>query len=253
MESAFFEGKVVVVVGAGGGIGAACARELASRGAKLVLCDASADALAAAGRQLSGGACISTAGDFSKEEQVESTIAAALDRWGCVDMVVNSAGISLREKAIEQSVENWQRTLDVNMTSVFLMSRAAAREMVARKIPGSIVSISSIMGFRGGRPEIPNVAYQGTKAAVINMTRAMAVEWGPFGIRVNAVAPTWVRTPLIADHEKKPGFIEHLCGLMPLGRIAEPEEVAAAVTFLLGSDSAMITGHTLPVDGGYLA
>jgi NAD(P)-dependent dehydrogenase (short-subunit alcohol dehydrogenase family) len=134
---------------------------------------------------------------------------------------------------------------------VFLCSRIAARSMMHRG-GGAIVNLASIMGFSGGGL-YPNVSYQATKGAVVNMTRALAVEWAQSGIRVNAVAPTWVRTDLTAAVLDQPGILERIAELTPLRRLATPEEVANAILFLASPAAAMITGHTLPVDGGFLA
>jgi NAD(P)-dependent dehydrogenase (short-subunit alcohol dehydrogenase family) len=140
----------------------------------------------------------------------------------------------------------------VNMTGVFLCSRAAARHMIARGQGGAIVNTASIMGLSGGGL-YPNISYQTTKGALVNMTRALAVEWAPHRIRVNAVAPTYVRTAFIAPLLAQPDMVAKIEAMTPLGRLAEPEEVAAAILFLAAPAAAMITGHTLPVDGGFLA
>jgi NAD(P)-dependent dehydrogenase (short-subunit alcohol dehydrogenase family) len=117
---------------------------------------------------------------------------------------------------------------------------------------GSIVQIASIMGFSGGGL-YPNISYQTSKGAIVNMTRALAVEWAPQKIRVNAVAPTWVKTPFIAGLQDKPELMQRIEAVTPLGRLAEPEEIASAVLYLASPASAMVTGHTLLVDGGFLA
>src|SRR5690242_189971 len=140
----------------------------------------------------------------------------------------------------------------VNATGSFLCARAAARHMLELELGvGRIVNIASIMGFSGGI--YPNVSYQATKGAVVNMTRALAVEWAQSGIRVNAVAPTWVRTDLTAAVLDRPGVMERVAELTPMRRLATPEEVALAILFLASPAASMITGHTLPVDGGFLA
>jgi len=137
------------------------------------------------------------------------------------------------------------------MTGLFLCTRTAARQMIARR-GGSIVNIASIMGLSGGGL-YPNISYQATKGAVVNMTRAFALEWARAGIRVNAVAPTWVRTDFIKALLAQPGLIARIEAMTPLGRLAEPSDVVGAVLFLASPSSAMVTGHTLPVDGGILA
>ena len=146
---------------------------------------------------------------------------------------------------------NWEKVVAVNLTGVFLCSRIAARSMMDRG-GGAIVNLASIMGFSGGGI-YPNVSYQATKGAVVNMTRALAVEWANAGIRVNAVAPTWVRTDLTAALLDQPGVMDRIASLTPMGRLATPEEVASAILFLASPAAAMVTGHTLPVDGGFLA
>jgi NAD(P)-dependent dehydrogenase (short-subunit alcohol dehydrogenase family) len=140
----------------------------------------------------------------------------------------------------------------VNMTGTFLCAREAARVMIASKRAGSIVNVASIMGLSGGGL-YPNVSYQTTKGAVVNMTRALAVEWAPHGIRVNAVAPTYVRTPFIATLLEQPELMRRIEEMTPLRRLAEPEDVASAILYLASAASGMVTGHTLPVDGGFLS
>jgi NAD(P)-dependent dehydrogenase (short-subunit alcohol dehydrogenase family) len=171
---------------------------------------------------------------------------------GSVDVLVNNAGTALRKAAVQLPLEDWDKVVAVNMTGVFLCARAAARHMIAAGQGGAIVNMASIMGFSGGGL-YPNISYQTTKGAVVNMTRALAVEWAPNGIRVNAVAPTYVRTRFIAPLLAQPELMARIEAMTPLGRIAEPEEVAAAILFLASPAASMITGHTLPVDGGFLA
>jgi NAD(P)-dependent dehydrogenase (short-subunit alcohol dehydrogenase family) len=138
------------------------------------------------------------------------------------------------------------------MTGVFLCAREAARHMLAAGRGGRIVNTASIMGLSGGGL-YPNISYQATKGAVVNMTRALAVEWADQGIRVNAIAPTWVRTPLIRAVTADPDLLRRIERVTPLGRLAEPEEMVGAVLFLASRASAMVTGHVLAVDGGFLA
>jgi NAD(P)-dependent dehydrogenase (short-subunit alcohol dehydrogenase family) len=138
------------------------------------------------------------------------------------------------------------------MTGVFLCAREAARHMLASGRGGRIVNTASIMGFSGGGL-YPNISYQATKGAVVNMTRALAVEWARQGIRVNGIAPTWARTPLISGITAQPQLVKRIEDMTPMGRIAEADEIVGAVLFLSSKASAMVTGHTLPIDGGFLA
>ena len=159
---------------------------------------------------------------------------------------------AIRREAIDLPLADWNKVVDVNMTGSFLTSRVAARHMIEAGIAGSIIQTSSIMGLSGGGV-YPNVSYQTTKGAIVNMTRALSVEWAPMGIRVNAIAPTYVRTPFIQALLDQPDIMKKIIDMTPLGRLAEPEDIAAAVLFLASSGSAMITGHCLPIDGGFLA
>src|SRR5262249_4096650 len=156
----------------------------------------------------------------------------------------NNAGIAIRKPTAELTIDEWNKVVGVNMTGVFLCARAAARHMLASGRGGRIVNTASIMGFSGGGL-YPNISYQATKGAVVQMTRPSAVEWAKQGIRVNGTAPTWVRTPLIKPLLEKPEVVERIEALTPMGRLAEPEELVGAVLFLASRASAMVTGHTL--------
>ena len=138
------------------------------------------------------------------------------------------------------------------MTGAFLCARVAVQPMIAAGVGGAIVNVASIMGLSGGGL-YPNVSYQATKGAIVNMTRALAVEWAPQGVRVNAVAPTYVRTELIEPILKDAELVARIEAMTPLRRLAEPGDVAAAIAFLVSPAAAMITGHVLAVDGGFLA
>jgi NAD(P)-dependent dehydrogenase (short-subunit alcohol dehydrogenase family) len=247
------DGKVALVTGGGSGIGRATAAALAGAGAAVAVldldparADAAAEELAAAGYAASAHPA-----DVTDEASVERAVEAAAARHGGIDILVNSAGIGIRRAAIELPLADWDKVVAVNLTGVFLCSRMAARLML-RRGGGAIVNLASIMGFSGGGI-YPNVSYQATKGAVVNMTRALAVEWASAGIRVNAVAPTWVRTNLTAPLLDQPGIVERIAGLTPLGRLATPDEIAWAILYLASPAAAMVTGHTLAVDGGFLA
>ena len=252
-EAFRLDGKIAVITGGTRGIGRAAAASLAEAGAGIAILDrdgaiaeTTAHAIAGNGPPVSAHAA-----DVTDEAALERAFATVVQHRGGIDILVNSAGIGLRHPAVDHPLADWDKVAAVNLTGVFLCSRIAARSMISRG-GGAIVNLASIMGFSGGGI-YPNVSYQATKGAIVNMTRALAVEWAQSGIRVNAVAPTWVRTDLTAAVLDQPGVMERIAELTPMRRLATPEEVACAILFLASPAAAMVTGHTLPVDGGFLA
>jgi NAD(P)-dependent dehydrogenase (short-subunit alcohol dehydrogenase family) len=248
------DGAVAVVTGGANGIGRATVLALSEAGARVIIVDPDAGASAALVSEIEAARrpAMAIPADVTQEEQVDGMLAEAAAQFGPPTVLVNNAGTALRRPAIDLSLADWDKVVAVNMTGVFLCSRAAARMMIAHGKGGAIVNTSSIMGLSGGGL-YPNISYQTTKGAVVNMTRALAVEWAPHKIRVNAVAPTYVRTNFIAPLLQQPELVAKIEAMTPLGRLAEPEEVAAAILFLASPAASMITGHTLPVDGGFLA
>jgi NAD(P)-dependent dehydrogenase (short-subunit alcohol dehydrogenase family) len=222
------KGKTAVVTGGAKGIGAATARLLEKAHARVEVLD------------------IETGCDVTDEPAVK----AAYARMGEIDILVNNAGRAIRKSALEISREQWQSVQDLNVTAVFLCSRNAVPYMKKRG-GGAIVNLASIMGLSGGI--YPNASYQASKGAVVNLTRALALEWAADNIRVNAVAPTYVRTDLTVPIFTDPETMKTVMAHTPLGRFPEPEEIAAAVLYLCSPAARCITGVTLPVDSGYLA
>jgi NAD(P)-dependent dehydrogenase (short-subunit alcohol dehydrogenase family) len=188
--------------------------------------------------------------DVSDEASIDAAM-AAIAADGRLDVLVNNAGLAIRKPSVDLSVADWDAVLKVNLTGVFLCARSAARHMIAKK-RGAIVNLASIMGLSGGGL-YPNISYQATKGAVVNLTRALAVEWAPFGVRVNAVAPTWVRTDFIKPLTDNPELLARMNAMTPLGRIAEIDEIVGGIVYLATPAAAMVTGHTLAIDGGFLA
>jgi NAD(P)-dependent dehydrogenase (short-subunit alcohol dehydrogenase family) len=232
MEEFRLQGKIAVVTGGAGGIGAATIGLLEKAGAKAVSLD------------------IATGCDVTDEKAVVRAFAEVEKQHGGIDILVNNAGRANRKPAIELTREEWQAVVDLNLTAVFLCSRTAMPYM-KRRGAGSIVNLASIMGFSGGI--FPNASYQATKGGVVNLTRALALEWAPDKIRVNAVAPTFVRTDLTVPIFSNPDLVKRVMHHTPLGRLPEPEEIAAAIVYLCSPAARSITGITLPVDSGFLA
>lgn len=243
------DGEIAVITGGARGIGRATAQAFVDAGARAILLDRDLDEAKRAAAAL--GNAEAHALDVTSEADVDRCFDELAKRTGRVDILVNNAGASIRKASTELSKAEWDTVIAVNQTAVFLCSRAAARQMLPRK-KGAIVNLASIMGFSGGGL-YPNISYQASKGAVVNMTRAFAIEWAKQGIRVNAVAPAWVRTGFIAPVLAKPELVSAIEGVTPMGRLVEPEEVAAAILFLASPAAAMTTGHVLAIDGGYLA
>ena len=236
-----FSGKVVVVTGGARGLGGGIAGRFVAAGAGVAVLD----------RDIGEGTpgVLSLRCDVSDEASVEAAFAEIDRALGSCDILVGAAGLTVRSPAIEMTGADFAHVVGVNLTGVFIASREAARRMRGRG--GAIVTIASVMGFSGGL--FPNPAYQASKGGVVNLTRALAVEWAPLGIRVNAVAPTWIETDLTRNLLANPTARARIVDATPMARLATVEEVAEAVLFLASTAASMTTGHTLPVDGGFLA
>jgi NAD(P)-dependent dehydrogenase (short-subunit alcohol dehydrogenase family) len=241
------DGRVALITGGGQGIGLACARLMHEAGARVVLLDRDAQALVAARESVPDARAHHL--DVTDEPAVERTFAAIAAEHGRIDVLVNNAGLAIRKPSLDLSLADWNAVVAVNLTGAFVCARAAARHM---GVGGAIVNTASIMGLSGGGL-YPNISYQTTKGGLVNMTRALAVEWASRGIRVNAVAPTWTRTGFIGALEQSAELMKRIRDVTPLKRLAEPHEIAHAVLFLASPAAAMVTGHVLAVDGGFLA
>ena len=220
--------KVAVVTGGARGIGAATAQLFRKAGARVEILD------------LENGCDVTD----------EAAVKAAFERIGGADILVNNAGRVARKPAVELSLEEWNQVIELNLTATFLCSRLAHPYMKKRG-GGAIVNLASIMGFSGGI--FPNASYQASKGGVVNLTRALALEWADDNIRVNAVAPTFVRTDLTVPIFSNPEVLKKAMSHTPLGRLPEVEDIAAAILYLCSPAARCITGITLPVDSGYLA
>ena len=220
--------KTAVVTGGARGIGAASAKLLREAGARVEVLD------------------IESGCDVTDE----AAVGAAFARLGGLDILVNNAGRAARKPAVELKKSEWDAVLELNLTATFLCSRLAQPYMKQRG-GGAIVNLASIMGLSGGL--FPNASYQASKGGVVNLTRALALEWAADNIRVNAVAPTFVRTDLTVPIFGNPQTLEQVMAHTPLGRLPEVDDIAAAILYLSSPAARCNTGITLPVDSGYLA
>ncbi|MBS0445629.1 MAG: SDR family oxidoreductase [Proteobacteria bacterium] len=236
-------GKHGVVTGASSGIGAAAARALLACGATLSGWDIAEPPPDLA--QRTGYAHRRV--DMADSNAIDAAVQALEAGSARVDFLVYSAGVARRSPATELTVADWDLVVDVNLRGAFL----CARGLLPLMPPGSsIAAVASIMGFSGGL--YPNAAYQASKGGLVNLVRTLAVEWAPRGVRVNAVAPTFTETPFIEGVLSDPEKIRRIVEATPLRRFAQPEEIADAIVFLVSPHASMITGHALPVDGGFL-
>lgn len=251
-----FENKVVLITGGGSGIGAATAMRFAAEGACVAVVGRRSEKLAEVVGEIeaAGGVAMAVAGDVIVEEDVRNLFREIETRFGGVDVVVNSAGGVDRTKVADSTVEEWDRVMAVNVRSIFLTAKYAIPHM-QRQRSGSIVNVSSISGLAG---QADAASYSAAKAAANNLTRAMAHDYGPDGIRVNAVLPGLVRTEMSATRVLEGLSWEemeqqHWLAGFPLGRVGRPEDIAAGILFLASEDAAWITGTCLVIDGGYTA
>ena len=242
--------KVAVITGGALGIGRATARLFAAEGATVALGDLDAAGAEKVAREIveHGGRALARPLDVGDAGQVNDFFASVVAQYGRVDVMVANAGIAHSAPFLEHPEAQWQRVLRVNLTGVFLTCQAAARQMVTQGGGGRIISIASINAFRG----VENlVGYNAAKAGVVELTKTMAVELAQHGITVNAIAPAQIDTRLTRTlpEDARQRRVERI----PLGRFGEPEDVAKAALFLASDDAHYVTGHTLAVDGGYLA
>jgi NAD(P)-dependent dehydrogenase (short-subunit alcohol dehydrogenase family) len=246
-----FSGKVAFVTGAASGIGEAVARQLAERGAKVVIADLKLDAAQALADAIkaSGGEAAAVAVDVGQSDAVEKAIQFTVDTYGKLDVAVNNAGIGGAPAPLgDYSFEDWHKVIDVNLHSVFYSMKFEIAAML-KSGGGAIVNMASILGTNG----FANApAYVTAKHGVVGMTKAAAIDYAKKGIRVTAVGPGFIETPLLGSATPKEVF-DGLRALHPLGRLGQPEEVAALTLFLLSDAASNITGSYHLVDGGYAA
>ena len=249
--------RVAVVTGAAGGIGSAICKQLGGAGAKIVASDVDAAGLQRLADELRPGIQIHTVvGNSSVEGDVIALFKEAEKAFGTPTILVNNAAQGIHTPPQDTTIEEWNRVMDTSLTGYFLNAREFGKRALAARVPGAIVNISSIAGSSGlGRG---NFAYSVAKGGVNQITKELAVEWASAKIRVNAIQPCSVNTPgwkkwIESEGPKGKALVDHLLSGIPIGRVAEPSDIAQAVHYLASDGAAMITGAILPVDGGNLA
>ena len=253
LEKLKLDGRVAVVTGGGQGIGAACARALGEAGATVVIAELQPDRAEATADELKalGISVEAEPLDVTDSAAVDRVAAAVIGRHGRVDILVNNAGVAKSDvKAEDTSDEHWRFHMDVNLDGLFWCCRAFGRQML-RQGSGSIINIGSMSGFIVNKPQ-PQAFYNASKAAAHHLTKSLAAEWGAQGVRVNAVAPTYIETPLTAfGMNESPEMYKTWLEMTPMARVGQPEEIASVVHFLASDAASLLTGTVVVADGGY--
>ena len=243
-----FEDKVVIVTGAASGIGEATARRFSAEGAKVVLIDRQREALEKVASELPPDRTLARVADVSDSRSVEDMVASTVKRFGQLDVLVNNAGVHEGGDPAEITDEQWRKVMSTDADGVFFGCRAAIPHLLKTK--GSIVNTASVSGMGGDWSMSP---YNAAKGAVVNLTRALALDLGKKGVRVNSVCPSLTRTGMTADMMDDKDLLAKFAERIPLGRVCEPREVAAVIAFLASDDASFMTGANVAVDGGVSA
>jgi len=254
MTSARHDKPVAFITGASFGIGAETALQMASQGYAVAISATRVDNLEETGSKIAatGRAVLPVALDLRTQDSIERAFSEVVAHFGAVDVLVNNAGANLRSMAVDVTREEWEQVFSVNVTGTFFLTQLFGRSLIKAAQPGSIVNIASTHGILGAAERS---TYGISKAAILQMTRMLAVEWAPHGIRVNAVAPGRLDTPSPsrARTRQNPEYMKAMMAKIPLGRLATAEDVAHAVCYLAGAQGGFVTGHTLMIDGGLTA
>ncbi|WP_083509142.1 SDR family NAD(P)-dependent oxidoreductase [Planococcus rifietoensis] len=238
------EGKTAIVTGAGKGIGRAIALALGEAGANVLLVARTESDLEQVMEEMAGDRTAYAVADVTDRNDIQLAVEKAVERFGGVDILVNNAGMNIRSKLDDATDSEWHRIMDTNAQSVFMFSQEAAKHMTKG---ASIINVSSVGGDRALKT---GVVYAASKAAIIQMTKVMAMEWGERGIRVNAIGPWYFRTPLTENLLSDQEYLDSILAVTPLKRVGELPEVASPVVFLASDAAGYITGQTLFIDGG---
>ncbi len=241
---------MAIVTGGGRGIGRAIALGLAGAGASVVIAGRTAEQLDSVAKEVAalGGQALTVVTDLTVQDQINSLVEETVKRFGRIDILVNNAARSFLRSLLELREDGWDKVFDTNVKAAWLLSRAAARVMIEQK-GGRIINITTVGAEKA---ELGMAAYGCSKAALKMLTRCMAREWAPFGILVNAVGPGLTRTDFSKPIWSNPDIAKHVESLLPMGRLAEPEEIVGSVLFLASDLANYITGHSIYVDGGAL-
>ena len=243
--------RVALVTGAGRGIGHYLAQGLARYGADIIATGRTVSQLEEAAQEIRqlGRRCLVVPMDITQKADIEKGVEKAFQHFGRIDILVNNAGINIPKPALEVTEEDWRRVLDSNLTGLFFCCQAVGRIMVNQK-SGKIININSQTGTVAIQWR---AAYCSSKAGVNLLTKVLALEWGPHNINVNAVAPTFIETPMTRPMLENPAFREMVLNKILLGRVGQPKDVLGAVIYLASEASSLVTGHVLLVDGGWTA
>ena len=247
-----FDNKRVLITGGSLGIGKATADRFASEGARVLITGRRAEHLEATAREIGakyGRPLLTFQMDVSRKADVDRMMAVVMEKWGGVDVLINNAGIAYTEPFLDITEERWDQTININLKGQFLVGQAVTREMAKVK-SGAIVNMGATNGLVG---EAGYAHYNASKGGITLLTKSMALDLAPYGIRVNCVAPGYIVTPLSSGMDSEEFIADYIKHHIPLGRTGNPEEVASVYAFLASEDASFVTGETVVIDGGQIA